>query len=213
MTSRHRTAFGAVPAVPSPATNGAEIERAENEGMPVQNVSPPPDMPPVSRNSDESSLERRVLAHARILQTLIAHMAETEPRFMERLQDVFIEPLKLVRHEREFADTADFAAEFIRAIVLIGSQNRFDAARAGAMANPASREPPGQPTETAPVVFFNPTLFQIHQQGETWELQVDGYVHGNYPREADALKAAATAATRIAARGQTRVATDVLPGA
>ena len=64
--------------------------------------------------------------------------------------------------------------------------------------------------ETAPVAFFNLTPVQIHQQGQTWELQVGGYVHGNYRRKADARKAAATAAAHIAACGQARIATDVL---
>jgi hypothetical protein len=34
---------------------------------------------------ENTDLERRVLAHEQILQALIAHMAETEPKFLDRL--------------------------------------------------------------------------------------------------------------------------------
>ena len=37
----------------------------------------------VTENTD---LERRVLAHERILQVLISHMAESEPKFLDRLE-------------------------------------------------------------------------------------------------------------------------------
>ena len=33
-------------------------------------------------NVEDTDLERRVLAHEQILQALIAHMVETEPRFL-----------------------------------------------------------------------------------------------------------------------------------
>jgi hypothetical protein len=34
---------------------------------------------------ENTDLERRVLAHEQILQVLIAHMAEAEPKFLDRL--------------------------------------------------------------------------------------------------------------------------------
>lgn len=42
---------------------------------------------------EETDLERRVLAHERILQALIAHMAEADPQFIARLSAVFSDPL------------------------------------------------------------------------------------------------------------------------
>ena len=38
---------------------------------------------------ENTDLERRVLAHERILQVLIAHMAESEPKFLDRLKAIF----------------------------------------------------------------------------------------------------------------------------
>jgi len=35
---------------------------------------------------ENTDLERRVLAHERILQILIVHMAESEPKFLDRLR-------------------------------------------------------------------------------------------------------------------------------
>jgi hypothetical protein len=40
-------------------------------------------------NVEDTDLERRVLAHEQILQVLIAHMAEAEPKFLDRLQQIF----------------------------------------------------------------------------------------------------------------------------
>ena len=39
--------------------------------------------------NDTTALERKVLAHEQILQVLIGHLAETEPKFLERLKAVF----------------------------------------------------------------------------------------------------------------------------
>jgi hypothetical protein len=51
---------------------------------------------------ENTDLERRVLAHERILQILIAHMAESEPKFLERLKAIF------ARHHTLGADEQDF---------------------------------------------------------------------------------------------------------
>lgn len=88
-----------------------ESDRAENEGMPERHVA-----------SETTSLERRVLAHERVLQTLIAHMSEADPAILERLDDVFSQPLK--RYEQNFTDTDDYAQEFIHEVMRIGRHNR-----------------------------------------------------------------------------------------
>ena len=56
---------------------------------------------------ENTDLERRVLAHEQILQVLIAHMAEAEPKFLDRLQQIFTkhhtlgaERARLHRHGR-----------------------------------------------------------------------------------------------------------------
>ncbi|MFV3132061.1 hypothetical protein, partial [Niveispirillum sp. KHB5.9] len=64
---------------------------------------------------------RRVLAHERILQILIAHMMEAEPKFLERLQEKFSKGHGLGDNEHDFVDTDQYAREFIRKVVNIGA--------------------------------------------------------------------------------------------
>ncbi|MFV3132043.1 hypothetical protein [Niveispirillum sp. KHB5.9] len=69
---------------------------------------------------ENTDLERRVLAHERILQILIAHMTEAEPKFLERLQEKFSKSHGLGANEHDFVDTHQYAREFIRTVVNIG---------------------------------------------------------------------------------------------
>jgi hypothetical protein len=46
---------------------------------------------------ETTDLERRVLAHERVLQALIAYMARTEPRFVDHLRERFVEPMSMMR--------------------------------------------------------------------------------------------------------------------
>lgn len=66
---------------------------------------------------ENTDLERRVLAHERILQTLIAHMAESQPAFLRHLQLTFGDLAKLDRAEHDYTDTASYAEQFVRNIV------------------------------------------------------------------------------------------------
>lgn len=71
---------------------------------------------------ENTDLERRVLAHERILQVLIAHMAEAEPDVLTRLRDVFSEQHALGAHEQDYTDTAGYAEQFIHEIARLGRQ-------------------------------------------------------------------------------------------
>jgi hypothetical protein len=66
---------------------------------------------------ENTDLERRVLAHERILQVLIAHMAETEPGVLTRLRDVFSERHALGAYEQDYTDTAGYAEQFIHQVM------------------------------------------------------------------------------------------------
>ena len=68
---------------------------------------------------ETTDLERRVLAHEKVLQALIAFMARTEPRFIDHLRARFVEPMSMARHEHDHRETDDYAEEFIRAVMLI----------------------------------------------------------------------------------------------
>ncbi|OYQ36698.1 hypothetical protein CHU95_03815 [Niveispirillum lacus] len=69
---------------------------------------------------ENTDLERRVLAHERILQVLIAHMAETEPKFLDRLQKRFTKGYDLGAFEHDFVGTDQHAWQFIRRVMEIG---------------------------------------------------------------------------------------------
>ena len=64
-------------------------------------------------NVEDTDLERRVLAHEQILQVLIAHMSEAEPKFLERLQQTFIENMHIGASEQDYTDTLAYAHQFI----------------------------------------------------------------------------------------------------
>ncbi len=78
---------------------------------------------------EATDVERRVLAHERRLQALIAYMARTEPRFIDHLRDRFVEPMRMARHEHDHRETDDYAEEFMCAVMLFGdarAPNAFD---------------------------------------------------------------------------------------
>jgi hypothetical protein len=66
--------------------------------------------------NDSTALERKVLAHEQILQVLIGHLAETEPKFLDRLKAVFTRHHNLGVNEQDYFDTAQYAEQFIREI-------------------------------------------------------------------------------------------------
>lgn len=93
---------------------------ASFEGAPK--VSPADKVPRMElsqRPAEETSLERRVLAHERILQIVVAHLVENEPNLLSRLNEVFVTPVKMDRCEHDYTNTEGFAEECIRAIILI----------------------------------------------------------------------------------------------
>ena len=73
---------------------------------------------------ENTDLERRVLAHERILQVLIAHMAEAEPKFLDRLQQIFTKHHTLGANEQDYTDTAAYAEQFIHQVVRLKDKER-----------------------------------------------------------------------------------------
>ncbi|NNU61067.1 hypothetical protein D8666_23530 [Ochrobactrum soli] len=66
--------------------------------------------------NDTTALERKVLAHEQILQVLIGHLAETEPKFLDRLKAVFTHHHILGSNELNYVNTAQYAEKFIHEI-------------------------------------------------------------------------------------------------
>jgi hypothetical protein len=65
---------------------------------------------------EDTDLERRVLAHERILQALIRHMAEEEPDFLARLERTFGSGHNLGEFEQDYTSTGHYEDHFIKSI-------------------------------------------------------------------------------------------------
>ncbi|GGD60704.1 hypothetical protein [Croceicoccus mobilis] len=66
--------------------------------------------------AQETELERRVLAHARILQALIRHLAEDSPEVLSRLKKAFGPCHTLGEYEHNYSSTEQYGEMFVRAI-------------------------------------------------------------------------------------------------
>jgi hypothetical protein len=136
--------------------------------------------------SEVTDLERRVLAHERVLQSLIAYMAQTEPHFVDHLLSSFLDTMSMARREHHGRDADDYAEEFIRAVMLLQEQR---APHPGAMRHPApghagSRSPEPEPKRSASPV-------EVQERNGVWRVSIGGVFHGDYRMKADALAAAA----------------------
>jgi hypothetical protein len=151
-------------------------------------------MPPVTDTAtpppQATDLERRVLAHERILQSLIAYMARAEPRFLEHLRKTFVESTETVTREQDFTQTDDYAEEFVRAVIALGKAQR-NRDRTAQAASPS--ETAAVPHRPAPVDRDHPDRVQVQERNGIWSVTVDGRFHGDYLRREHAEAAAALA--------------------
>jgi len=150
---------------------------------PVENPSGTP--------AETTDLERRVLAHERILQALIAYMARTEPQFIGHLRDRFVEPMRMAKHEHDYRETDDYAEEFIRAVMLI-EEARAPRAKELDMTDMKPVPPKskgGQGSSMNRPAQRNGV--QVRERNGIWEVKVDGMFHGDYHQMEHALAAAA----------------------
>lgn len=158
---------------------------------------------------ENTDLERRVLAHEQILQALIAHMAETEPEFINRLSCAFNNPDHLSRREHDYTDTAQHAEQFVREVIRLGE-------RSGKPAVPANQ--PAGPFLRASAVEHDreqhgtvPTVFLVAHQAGRWTVTRDGQFYGHYFAGKHALDAAQAAVRAIVANGGSAIMTRPRP--
>ena len=69
-------------------------------------------------NIENTDLERRVLAHERILRALIRHIAEEQPDILMRLKQTFSLGHVLGEDEQDYVSTQQYGDQFIREIEL-----------------------------------------------------------------------------------------------
>ena len=141
-------------------------------------------------SAEDTDLERRVLAHEQILQALIVHMVETEPRFLDRLSSTFSHPVHMhpVQGGAEHPDRTDtvaYAAQFVREVIKLGGSD-------GQVPQEVSRWDDLWPTH-GEINLVNenvPVRFEVHQGDELWEVMRNGRLFGGYVSRAGALEAA-----------------------
>lgn len=137
-----------------------------------------------------TDLERRVLAHERVLQALIAYMARTEPRFLDHLRERFVEPMRMVRHEHDYRETDDYAEEFIRAIIIIGEKaGALPANAEAAFSHSLPEQASANRSHDRQRAHGDRVL--LREKDGIWEIKVDGAFHGDYPQKERALAAMA----------------------
>ena len=141
--------------------------------------------------SETTDLERRVLAHERILQALIAYMARTEPRFVDHLRERFVEPMRLTLREHDHRETDHYAEEFIRAVMLL-AEERMPLEKEAVIPD---RQPASTKSKGGQETSINrPPLrgsVQVRERNGIWQVEVDGKFRGDYHLKEHALAAAA----------------------
>jgi hypothetical protein len=173
------------PVAPKASENPRRPQGPEERAKPPS-ARPQREAPPMA--AETTDLERRVLAHERILQALIAHITETEPKFLARLSERFSEPMQMVRREHDHTDTDSHAEDFIRAVVRLGEE-------------PARKDSPQDqsrplkvPADGSRLSDIQPTAseagIQIRENGGVWEVMIDGHFYGQYMKEEHALAVA-----------------------
>jgi hypothetical protein len=141
----------------------------------------------LAARSENTILERRVLAHEQILQALIAHMTETEPRFLERLTQTFCVPMQMTLREHDFTDTESYAEEFIRTVVRLG-ERRTRKSPETVRDHPLDNLAPSNNTGDT-LTSITPSPFQINHASGVWHVTKDGNFYGNYFEERHASEA------------------------
>lgn len=143
---------------------------------------------------DSTDLERRVLAHERILQSLIAYMSSSEPRFVGHLKTRFVDTMSMARREQDYRDVDDYAEEFIRAVINLGGTC---APPVSNVSNPekASKRPIKLALDTVhpPVPGIAQDRVRVRERNGIWEVRVDGAFLGDYQKPEFAQAAAALA--------------------
>lgn len=140
---------------------------------------------------ETTQLERRVLAHERILQSLIAYMSRAEPRFLDHLSRTFVEPMEKVHREQDFVETNDYAEEFIRVVSALDDAQRLRDRRA--LRRLPREKNAGNEASRIPVPERPPERVQTSERNGIWRVTVDGVFRGDYHKREHAETAAALA--------------------
>ena len=150
-----------------------------------------------SGDIEGTDLERRVLAHERILQVLIAHMAETEPKLVAQLKAAFGEALPESRREYDFTDTDAYADQFVRKVVQLVERHGQRSKVREPAPHPNDLSQADAPSAGVSVV----TQLEVRRHVGIWEIIRDGQFYGHYDDDQPAFDAAEAVAVAVVASG------------
>lgn len=150
-------------------------------------------------SDDESDLRRKVLAHEQILQVLIAHMAETQPKFLQRLKHTFADPMRHTRDEHDYIDTAAYAERFVREIVRMVDHGDLLAENRQVIGTESRQETTHGSTSS--IKPSGTHVFDILNRNGVWVVSKDGGFYGQYYAESAARSAAESAVATIVKNG------------
>jgi hypothetical protein len=143
-----------------------------------------------------TDLERRVLAHERILQFLIGELGHDDPPLLDRLAQRFA-PHGRRADAHELTDAEDYAEQFVREIRKLGKDRPEPAA--------APARKPDNDAVTVPLAALAkgppasaPVAVGVRKRSGVWEVRTTDGHHGDYRQRSDAIEAALTeVGTRI----------------
>lgn len=139
---------------------------------------------------ETTDLERRVLAHQKVLQALIAYMARTEPRFIDHLRERFVEPMSIARHEHDHRETDDYAEEFIRAVMLLGEVRAPKSKERDVTdKQPVPPRSRGEHRSSTDRTAGHRGV-EVRERNGIWKVVVDGKFRGDYHQKEHAVAAA-----------------------
>ena len=140
---------------------------------------------------ENTELEGRLLAHERILKSLIAYMSRTQPRLLDHLSKTIVQQAGKVPSEYDQPDGDDYAEQFIRAVAALGDA---ETVRKPAALGPL--HPRINARNDATLVSVPPLTndrIQTSKRNGIWTVTVDGVFRGDYYERAQAEAAAAVA--------------------
>lgn len=145
--------------------------------------------------SDFAGLERRVLAHERILHSLIVYLSRTEPQFFEHLETRLVGTISTTHREQACAAVDNYAEELIRAVNSLGETCIGPASKVSNSETAAKRPTikPVQDWVQVPTATGELDRVRVRERDGIWEVRVDGVFLGNYKKTEHARAAAALA--------------------
>lgn len=136
---------------------------------PCESVPTPPELPPVPR-AETPELERRVLALERLLQTLLAQFAKSDPDLLIRLEETFSTSSQTARAVED-KDIDSCAAALVQAARRDAGEGACSPAEVAEVSPPKADARRGDRHKDEPIP--RPPTFRYRKIGGVWRLTME----------------------------------------